>query len=187
MEKMTKKYIAHLGCKKAKLAMIVIFLVCSLLAFIMYLHDSEEERRGFFFMFVVFAILCGVGILILAILLLEFVSFSDDKIVITDRRLFGIPIVKEYKISSFEKVSFVYDRGPSIEIYKKNKYFPKIVLELRDDIVEEILKYFPQEMLYVWIWNYKFITKKQIELLYPYMDKKTQKKLMEKGYKQEDE
>lgn len=43
MEKMTKKYIAHPGCKKAILAMIVIFLVCSLLAFIMYLHDSEEE------------------------------------------------------------------------------------------------------------------------------------------------
>ena len=98
MEKMTKKYIAHPGCKKAILAMIVIFLVCSLLAFIMYLHDSEEERRGFFFMFLVLIIVYGVGILILAILLLEFVSFSDDKIVITDRRLFGIPIVKEYKI-----------------------------------------------------------------------------------------
>lgn len=184
---MTKKYMAHPGCKKAILAMIVIFLVCSLLAFIMYLHDGEEERRGFLYMWIVFAIVCGVGILILAILLLEFVSFSDDKIIITDRRLFGIPIVKEYKISSFEKVSFIYDGGPLIKIYKKNKYFPKIVLELRDDIVEEILKYFPREMLDIWIWNYKLITKKQLKLLYPYMDKEKQKEFLEKGYKHEDE
>lgn len=184
---MTKKYMAHPSCKKAILAMIFIFLVCSLLAFIMYLHDGEEERRGFLYMWIVFAIVCGVGILILAMQLLKFVSFSDDKIVITDRRLFGIPIVKEYKISSFEKVSFIYDGGPLIKIYKKNKYFPKIVLELRDDIVEEILKYFPHEMLDIWIWNYKLITKKQLKLLYPYMDMKTQGKLMEKGYKWEDE
>ena len=138
-------------------------------------------------MFLVLIIVYGVGILILAILLLEFVSFSDDKIVITDRRLFGIPIVKEYKISSFERVNISCEKGPYVKFYKKDKVLPTIVIELRDDIIEDILKYVPCKMLNILLWGTHGPTKKQLKLLYPYMDKEKQKEFIEKGYKQEDE
>lgn len=133
---------------------------------------------------IVVVVVCGImGIITIGMFLysLTFVSFEKEKIKYVSYTCFGIPIRSEYAINKINKVEIFYGYIKGIRFYCIGKNI--FNLEIRDEVLETVLKYIPHDVISVDLQQCPQKVKgKQQQLITPLLSDKQKKELHSKGF-----
>ena len=121
-------------------------------------------------------VIITIGLLLYS---LTFVSFDEEKIKLVSYTCFGIPIRSEYEINKINIVEIFYGKNKSIDFYWLNKLI--LNLEIRDEVLETVLKYIPHDVIKVTLQCPQRVKGKQQQLITPLLSDKQKKELHSKG------
>ena len=117
-------------------------------------------------------VIITIGLLLYS---LTFVNFNEEKIKLVSYTCFGIPIRSEYEINKINIVEIFYGKNKSIDFYCLNKLI--LNLEIRDEVLETVLKYIPHDVIKVTLQCPQKVKGKQQQLITSLLSDKQKKDL----------
>ena len=122
-------------------------------------------------------VIITIGLLLYS---LTFVNFNEEKIKLVSYTCFGIPIRSEYEINKINIVEIFYGKNKSIDFYCLNKLI--LNLEIRDEVLETVLKYIPHDVIKVTLQCPQKVKGKQQQLITSLLSDKQKKDLHFRGF-----
>ena len=178
---MSKKYMCQPVYLKAGPALAGVMLLDIIVGIALYnagvISGSSYEM---YFIIICISVITGVATIGFVLYALQFVSFSESKIYLVSYTCFGIPIRSEYEINKINIVEIFYGKNKSIDFYRLNKLI--LNLEIRDEVLETVLKYIPHDVIKVTLQCPQKVKGKQQQLITSLLSDKQKKDLHFRGF-----